>query len=174
MTDKLCPDDPSRPVRMPIRAAAVCYRRTTGGLEFLLVRTRNGLAWTFPKGHLEPGESSVQAAEREAREEAAASGRIAAIPFTRYRYPAWVGPGLPADEVCIEAYLMEVTSLSRNGSVEKRPTSWFAPDVAVWKLAERRNSAYAREHARVIAAAVAALQGQSEPGQSVPTEGSEP
>jgi 8-oxo-dGTP pyrophosphatase MutT (NUDIX family) len=159
---------------MPIRAAAVCYRRTAGGPEFLLVRTRNGQAWTFPKGHLERRESTVRAAEREAREEAAASGRIAPTAFTRYRYPAWVGPGFPAGEVCIEAYLMEVTSLSRDGSAERRRTSWFAPEVAVWKLAEGRNSAYAREHARVIAAAVAALQGQPEPGQNVPADGSEP
>lgn len=158
---------------MPLRAAAVCYRRIAGGAEFLLVRTRSGQAWTFPKGHLEPGESAVQAAEREAREEAAASGRIASTAFTRYRYPAWVGPGFPAGEVCIEAYLLEVTSLGRGGSAERRRTSWFTPDVAVRKLAEGRNYAYAREHARVIAAAVAALEGQAGPGQGVPTEGSE-
>lgn len=168
MTDKLCPDDPSLPVRMAMRAAAVCYRRSSRGVEFLLVRTRSGRAWTFPKGHLESGESPVQAAEREAREEAGVSGRIAARPLTRYRYPVWAGPGLSPGEVCIEAYLMEVTTLGRHGSAE-RPASWFTPEAAAWKLAEGRNSAYARELGRVMAAAVAALQGPSDPGHGIPS-----
>src|SRR5919106_2780311 len=103
MTDSLCPPDASGPLGLPVRAAAVCYRRTSGQAEFLLVRTRTGQAWTFPKGHLEPGESVRQAADREAREEAGASGQIDSVPLTRYRYPAWIGPGIPEGEVCVEA-----------------------------------------------------------------------
>lgn len=141
----------------------MCYRRSGDGVEFLLVRTRADLGWTFPKGHLEPGESSRQAARREAKEEAAATGRMARSAFIRYRYPAWVGPGIPAGEVCIEAYLMEVTSRRPGGSVEGRRTAWFTPEVAAKKLAEGRHPWYARGLAQVISQAVESIRARSVP-----------
>lgn len=146
-----------------MRAAAVCYRRTSQGVEFLLVRTRDRRAWTFPKGHVERGESALQAAAREAREEASASGRIDPKPLTRYRYPTWKGPGLAA-EACVEAYLMEVADIGHHRRAE-RPTAWLQPQAAAKKLAESRGSAYAREHRRVIREAVARLQGSPQADQ---------
>ncbi len=139
-----------------MRAAAVCYRRTRQGVEFLLVRTRNGQAWTFPKGHIEPGESPMQAAEREAMEEAVATGRIEPTPFTRYRYPVWEPQGL-VGEVCVEAYLMEVDATGGQQAAE-RPSAWLEPEAAAKKLATYRDLTYARELRRVIRAAVASLQ----------------
>src|SRR3989442_933244 len=85
--DGACPPDVDRPASMSMRAAAICFRRTEGGIELLLVRTKNGRGWTFPKGHVEPGETPAGAAAREAREEAGVRGRVATGPFTRYRYP---------------------------------------------------------------------------------------
>ncbi len=40
--------------------AAVCYRRRNGDIEFLIVRTKGGKYWTFPKGHIKkkPAEPS--------------------------------------------------------------------------------------------------------------------
>lgn len=174
MSDDLCPDDPARPVRMAMRAAAVCYRRAPDGVEFLLVRTRNLRAWTFPKGHVEPGETPLQAARREAREEAAVTGRIATTPFARYRYPVWEGPGHPSGEVCIKAYMMEVTGRSRGRSVEDRPVSWFSTGVAVRRLAEGRHPGYARELRRVIASAAAALREESEQGRAASSQEGSP
>jgi 8-oxo-dGTP pyrophosphatase MutT (NUDIX family) len=144
-----------------MRAAAVCYRRTPDGVEFLLVRTRSRFGWTFPKGHLERGESPMQAAVREAKEEAGASGRVEAKPFTRYRLAAWTGTGLPPSEVCVEAHLMEVQDLGPQGSAE-RGSAWFTPELAAKKLAEGRPTTYGREHRRVIKEALARLQ-TSEP-----------
>jgi 8-oxo-dGTP pyrophosphatase MutT (NUDIX family) len=155
-----------------VRAAAVCYRRTSAGVEFLLVRTRNRRAWTFPKGHLERRETPVQAAEREAMEEAAASGAIDTRPFTRYRYPAWAGPNMSPGEVCVEAYLMEVKSLGHQAPAE-REAAWFAPEVAARKLAENRPSSYAREHRRVIAEAVERILRSAEPGDGRSSERSQ-
>lgn len=151
-----CPDDPANPVRMAMRAAAVCYRRTSDGVEFLLVRTRSRTGWTFPKGHLERGESPREAAVREAKEEGAVAGRIEAAPFVRYRQAVWIGPGMQS-EVCVEAYLMEVDTVGGGRSAE-RATAWLAPADAVRKLAEGRPTAYAREHRRVIREAMARLQ----------------
>ena len=154
MSDNACPEDPSQPVQMAMRAAAISYRRSAEGIEFLLVRTRNRRAWTFPKGHIERGESPVQAARREAKEEAGVSGRIETTPFTRYRLPAWRAPGLAPTEVCVEAFLMEVEAPRRRGTAE-RAVGWFAPPEAARRLAESRSPDEAREHARVIAEAVA-------------------
>jgi 8-oxo-dGTP pyrophosphatase MutT (NUDIX family) len=140
----------------------VCYRRSPAGVEFLLVRTRSRIGWTFPKGHVERGESPVEAAVREAKEEAGASGRVEPEPFTRYRLPTWVGTGLPPSEVCVDAYLMEVQRLEPPGSAERR-AEWFSPEVAAAKLAEGRTPGYAREHRRAVREALARLQAPSKP-----------
>lgn len=42
-----------------------------GAREYLLLRSRTGGHWSFPKGHVEAGESDWQAALRELREETA-------------------------------------------------------------------------------------------------------
>lgn len=104
----------------------------------------------------------MRAARREAMEEAGASGRIEAKPFTRYRLSAWTGTGLLASEVCVEAYLMEVEALAAQGSAERR-AGWFTPELAASKLAENRGAAYAREHRRVVREAVAELQSRRHP-----------
>lgn len=49
---------------------AVIYRVTDRGeIRILLVKNRNGKCWTFPKGHIESGESEEQTALREIMEE---------------------------------------------------------------------------------------------------------
>ena len=67
------------------QVAAVCYRVKKGSVEFLLVRTRGGGRWTFPKGSTEAGLTHAQAAALEAFEEAGVHGRIEEASFARYR-----------------------------------------------------------------------------------------
>src|SRR5258706_14490439 len=58
-------------------AGGIVFRRSWNHLEYLLVRSRKTPgAWVFPKGHIERGETSEQAARREVREEAGVLGRI--------------------------------------------------------------------------------------------------
>lgn len=60
-----------------IRQAGAVVFRPGAVPEFLLVRARRTPnQWIFPKGHLEKGESSSEAALREAHEEAGVIGRI--------------------------------------------------------------------------------------------------
>lgn len=49
-------------------AGAVVYMPTPGGPEYLLLRYGGG-NWGFPKGHVEHGETDLQAAHREVMEE---------------------------------------------------------------------------------------------------------
>ena len=136
--------------------AAVCYRKRGRAIEFLLVMTRDGHRWTFPKGHVEEGETPRDAVAREAREEAGVDGAVEDHPFAYYAYPAWP----PGSETLIAAYLLLVDSQTVPAERERRrqPT-WFDPAVARTKLAEgRREPRYVAEHARVLDAALARLR----------------
>ncbi|MEZ6017711.1 MAG: NUDIX domain-containing protein [Planctomycetota bacterium] len=68
---------PSAPLPPCTHAGGVVWRRLSGGVQFLLVRPTghaSGAAdeWLLPKGHIERGESTEDAALREVLEEAGA------------------------------------------------------------------------------------------------------
>ena len=48
---------------------AIVYRKFHGNIELLLIKNRNGGHWSFPKGHVEEGETEEQTAVREIMEE---------------------------------------------------------------------------------------------------------
>lgn len=48
---------------------AIVYRKFHGNTEILLVKHVNSNHWSFPKGHVEFGETEVQTAQREIMEE---------------------------------------------------------------------------------------------------------
>jgi 8-oxo-dGTP pyrophosphatase MutT (NUDIX family) len=57
------------------------------GQEILLISTQSGRRWQLPKGHLESGETPLQAAVREVREETGVTGQIVAeLPGVEYWY----------------------------------------------------------------------------------------
>lgn len=59
------------------QAAALCLRISPDGeRQILLVGSRRNGRWGLPKGHIDPGELSHTAAEREAYEEAGVRGDI--------------------------------------------------------------------------------------------------
>ena len=47
----------------------VVYRKSHGNLEILLIKHINSGHWSFPKGHVEEGETEVETAKREIMEE---------------------------------------------------------------------------------------------------------
>jgi len=130
--------------------AAVCYRAGESGLEFLLVRTKDGRCWTFPRGHVEAGERPWQAAEREAGEEAGAAGRIVKRPFTSYISEKY------GQQETVATFLMVVTSLDAAHEPTRDPR-WFGADAAVTALTQGRETQYAREQARVVREARSAI-----------------
>lgn len=48
---------------------AIVYRKHHGNTEILLIKHINSGHWSFPKGHVEQGESEVETAQREIKEE---------------------------------------------------------------------------------------------------------
>ncbi|MGN0696133.1 MAG: bis(5'-nucleosyl)-tetraphosphatase [Oscillospiraceae bacterium] len=48
---------------------AVVYRKHHGNTEILLIKHLNSGHWSFPKGHVEEGETEVETALREIKEE---------------------------------------------------------------------------------------------------------
>lgn len=57
-------------------AGGVCVRRMRGDDYVAAVRVKGGTVLALPKGHVDPGESSAEAALREVREEAGVHGEL--------------------------------------------------------------------------------------------------
>lgn len=49
---------------------AVVYREIGGQIRYLVIKNKRSAHWSFPKGHVEPGETYEQTAKREVLEEA--------------------------------------------------------------------------------------------------------
>lgn len=128
--------------RRSIVAAIPVRSRAAGGLEFLLVRTRHGSHWTFPKGGCDPGETLRAAAAREAIEEAGAVGRVVGERLAEYRYRG--------DDVA--AFLLVVDATEEPEEAGRDPT-WFGFEAARSRLAEGRDGAFGEEMERVLLAA---------------------
>jgi 8-oxo-dGTP pyrophosphatase MutT (NUDIX family) len=135
---------------MPLQVAAICYRRSGAGVEFLLVNTNGGGKWTFPKGSPDARLSHSQAAEREAAEEAGALGTIEPRHFHLYIHSKGVfwQPG-GVQEFVVKAFLMEVHQMRSPDEALRRPT-WFSPEEAKRRLAKGREVKYVRELEAVI------------------------
>ena len=52
-----------------VSAGIITIRKETDGRNYLLLKHANGAHWSFPKGHLEKGETPEEAATRELEEE---------------------------------------------------------------------------------------------------------
>jgi len=57
------------PVKLVAAAGGLIWRPTSEGRELIVIRRRRHQDWTLPKGKVKPGESWLQCAIREVREE---------------------------------------------------------------------------------------------------------
>jgi bis(5'-nucleosidyl)-tetraphosphatase len=83
-------------------------KKEQGGYKVLLVRLRSGNHWSFPKGHVELGESLKETAERELFEETG-------LKVVRYL----------SDEPLTETY-----HLKRGGVVKAKKVDYFLAEVS--------------------------------------------
>lgn len=144
------------------QVAAVCFRVTSRGVQFLLVQTRGG-RWTFPKGGIEPGLTQAQAAALEAFEEAGVHGRMEECAFASY-----VRGNAPA----IHAHLCHVGRRERPQESGRKPT-WFPAEKAKRRLQENRNKREGSQLARVVDIAVDRIRRVQKSNHSV-IQGYEP
>jgi len=92
------------------------YRFVDGQQEFLLVFETHSKCWSLPKGHIEAGETDVQAALRELYEETGMTASLDAGRFSSIEYPIST---FARKQVAF--YLGEVTGMPRvrDGEIEK-------------------------------------------------------
>jgi 8-oxo-dGTP pyrophosphatase MutT (NUDIX family) len=92
------------------QVAALPWRRCAGGIEILLVTSRETRRWVTPKGGRIAGRTDAQSAALEALEEAGVEGVITEAPIGTFRYlkvlkrraPRWCVVALHALEVRVE------------------------------------------------------------------------
>ena len=123
---------------------ALVYRITQSGQkELLFIKHRHGTHWSFPKGHVESGETEIQTAAREIWEETGLQTEI----DTKFRqvityYPK---PGVIKDVIFFiasptggseHAQEAEIADLGWFSFEEARPLVTFATDEEVLLAAE--------------------------------------
>ncbi len=125
--------------------------------DVLLIRHRNG-SWVFPKGHIESGESKVDAAVREVEEEAGVQATV--VDPRKTWQTAYVNPRREGRR--ITWYLLRSQATE---AVMREPIfpsgGFFAPDEALGMLAFEEDRAMLRH---VLRAARRAGVLESEPG----------
>ena len=80
-----------RPVWFYTQSAVIPYRCLDDSVEVLLITSRRGRRWIFPKGVVEPRESAPTSAAREAYEEAGVRGTVDPSRLGSYTYQKWGG-----------------------------------------------------------------------------------
>jgi len=89
----------------PHAAGCVIFNATPDGLRILVIFDQYG-QWTFPKGHLEAGETSAEAAIREVYEETGIQGELGALVQTIYYDVVKKGRTLPKQ---VDFFVMHTT-----------------------------------------------------------------
>ncbi len=107
-----------------------------GGLEVLLVSSRETRRWVIPKGWPAKRLSDPKAAAREAREEAGISGKMGNRPIGSYRSRKRMPGGL-VRIVDVDVYVLWVKKQRKSWrEKDERIRVWFTQSDAVRKVRE--------------------------------------
>jgi phosphohistidine phosphatase len=111
--------------RLYRQAAVIPFRIRDERVEIALVTTPGGKRWVVPKGSLDEGERSRDAAIRETEEEAGVIGDLEPKPLGRYRFTR------ANERYEVKVYLMRVTIvLDHWQEARRRRRRWIAVDKA--------------------------------------------
>ncbi len=111
------------------QSAVLPYRSSGGDLEVLLITSRKGKRWVFPKGIVEPGMTPQRSAAKEASEEAGVEGEVSTASLGSYSYKKWGG-------TCeVEAFPLRVTAeLADWPEAAIRRREWLGIDEAAARI----------------------------------------
>lgn len=112
-------------------AGGVVYKFEGDNLKVLLISTKNGKVWAFPKGLVEKNENPKDTALREIKEETGVDGKIIdEVGEVSYWFV------LKGDKYFkkVKYFLLEYTGGSLNPDWEVDKAEWFTPDEAMQKL----------------------------------------
>jgi 8-oxo-dGTP pyrophosphatase MutT (NUDIX family) len=117
---------------LPVRLTA------DGGVEVMLITSRETRRWVIPKGWPMKSLKPAEAAEIEAYEEAGLEGDIVGRrPIGTYRYVKTMPSG-EGVELLVDVYLMLVTHQADDWPERlERDTTWFNPSEAATLVAEQ-------------------------------------
>ncbi|HEX8225722.1 MAG TPA: NUDIX hydrolase [Allosphingosinicella sp.] len=122
---------------MLIQYGVIPVRRTAdGGIEVLLITSRETRRWVVPRGNPIAGKSPAESAAQEAYEEAGISGLVDPEPVGRYFYDKRRRSGAlhPAEvRLFTMRVAVEADDWPEKGQRERR---WFAPAEAAAAVAE--------------------------------------
>ncbi len=115
---------------------ALCWRPGSGGIEVLLITSRDTGRWVIPKGWPMPGLSPEAAAAQEAWEEAGVQGVMNPLCIGRYGYQKCLSA--EASVPCaVAVYGLRVEDLAKSfPEVKERRRKWFPLAEAATLVAE--------------------------------------
>lgn len=118
--------------------------RRDGEPKVMLITSRRRGRWIVPKGWPMKGRSLLDAASREAFEEAGIFGKIAPEPVTEYRYLKALDNGAHVP-CCVTVFGMNVRgTLSHWREKGQRQRRWFSLEEAADKLDDAELAAFVR------------------------------
>ena len=141
----------SRKAAPSLQYAALPYRRRRdGGIEVMLITSRETKRWVIPKGWPAPGLAPHDSAQNEALEESGVVGRISERSIGFYHYTKLV---VDAAVPCkVEVFPLEVdTQLASWLEQGQRDIQWFDQQTASEAVQEPDLSAIIRNLAALLA-----------------------
>lgn len=113
------------------QVAALCYRKTDGGKEVLLITSRGSGRWILPKGWPMEGHTASEAAGLEAWEEAGVKpAKVKSQALGSFEYIKDRDTGLP--QVCdTHVYPVKVDAVAKDfPEAGEREMRWLSPKAA--------------------------------------------
>ena len=136
-----------RPAYYYAQSSTIPFRVAEGGLEILIVGSRNRRHYVVPKGIHEPGMTAQASAAKEASEEAGVEGEVWEEPIGTYQYAKWGG-------ICtVEVYPMRVTAVASEDlwQESQRGREWVSPEAAASRLKHQALASMVRKLAQRFA-----------------------
>jgi len=116
-----------------VQYGALGYRSIDrGGIEILLITSRNTKRWIIPKGWPIKGLKPCDSAAQEAFEEAGVRGKVARRPLGKYIYSKLLKAGSKAVPCELQVYALEIHKQEKRWpEAGQREIKWFRPEEAI-------------------------------------------